>query len=215
MKIIFTVIILSLLLIFVGCSAKLSFYNSKADISQLSSSILTEAKLINWPEDQRYSFGVVVATDKKTFDSSLIHYALFVPGRSGSGAKDIFDLRIEYASPVMEKDLEYFAYELDKILRNWSNKTSTSEGTYYNYYSEPVETQMSEGLNESDWNPSVKFEFQNTGKKLIGLLTIGPDSYKYKYTFDDMKEMAALQMVITKALSEIRDREKNEYEYLK
>ena len=94
MKIIFTSIILSLLLLFVGCSTKLSYYNSKADISQLSSSILTEAEFINWPEDQRYSFGVVVATDKKTFDSSLSHYAIFIPGRSGSGAKNISDLQM-------------------------------------------------------------------------------------------------------------------------
>ena len=53
----------------------------------------------------------------------------------------------------------------------------------------------------------MKFEFQNTEKKLIGMLTIGPDSYKYKYTFDEMKELAALQMLLAEAITEIRNLE--------
>ncbi len=204
MKIIFTSIILSLLLIFVGCSSKLSYYNSAADMSQYSKSVLTEAELLKWPEDVRYSFGVAVATDRNTSDSSLRSYALFVPARST--VKEISDLRIAYASPVSEKDLEYLAQELDKILRKWSNKSSSVEGMYYEFYSGP-EVDKINSLDISAWYPSVKFEFQNTEKKLIGMLTIGPDSYKYKYTFDEMKELAALQMLLAEAITEIRNLE--------
>lgn len=204
MKIIFTSIILSLLIIFVGCSAKLSYYNSAADMSQYSKSVLTEAELLKWPEDVRYSFGVAVATDRNTSDSSLRSYALFVPARST--VKEISDLRIAYASPVSEKDLEYLAQELDKILRKWSNKSSSVEGMYYEFYSGP-EVDKINSLDISAWYPSVKFEFQNTEKKIIGMLTIGPDSYKYKYTFDEMKELAALQMLLAEAITEIRNLE--------
>ena len=54
----------------------------------------------------------------------------------------------------------------------------------------------------------MKFEFQNTQKKIIGLLTIGPLSSKYNYQFDDMREIAALQLIVAKAITEIRNREK-------
>jgi len=205
MKIAVVSFISFLFLIIAGCSSQLSYYNSAADMSQYSKSILTEAELLKWPENVRYSFGVAVATDRNTSDSSLRSYVLFVPARST--VKEISDLRIVYASPVSENDLEYLAQELDKILRNWSNKTSSVEGMYYEFYSGP-EVDKINSLDISAWYPSVKFEFQNTEKKLIGMLTLGPDSYKYKYTFDEMKELAALQMLLAKAIDEIRAREK-------
>jgi hypothetical protein len=205
MKLTSVSIIILFFLLIAGCSSQLSYYTSSADKSQYSRSILTEAKLLKWPEDVRYSFGVAVATDRKTSDSSLSSYALFVP--SGSSAKEISDLKIAYASPMSEKELEYFAQELDKILRKWSNKSSSFEGMYYEFYSGP-EDEIINSLDISAWYPSVKFEFQNTEKKLIGMLTLGPDSYKYKYTFDEMKELAALQMLIAEAIDEIRAREK-------
>jgi len=198
--------ILFIILILTGCSSQLSYYNSTADISQYSKSILTEAKLLKWPEDVRYSFGVAVASDRNTSDSSFISYALFVP--AGSTVKEISDLRIAYASPVYEKDLEYLAQELDKILRKWSNKSSSVEGMYYEFYSGP-EDEIIKSIGASEWYPSVKFEFQNTEKHLISVLTIGPDSFKYKYTFDEMKELAALQMLLAEAIDEIRTREKH------
>lgn len=205
MKIFFNCLTLIILLITIGCSTKLSYYNSTADNTPFSRSIFTDAKLINWPEDTRFSFGVVVATDKNTSDSSLTHYALFIPG--SSGVNEISDLRIEYASPVMKKDLEYFAAELDRILRNWSKKTSLEEGTYYEFLSTPDKYLDSENSSELGWYPSVKFDFQNTEKKMIGLLTLGPPNSKYKYKFDDMRELAALQMVVAKSITEIRNLE--------
>ena len=107
MKIIFIPFILFFLLIIAGCGSQLTYYNSSADFSENSKSILTEAILLKWPEDVHYSFGVVVATDRNTSDSSLSSYALFVP--AGSTVNEISDLRISYASPVSENDLEYFA----------------------------------------------------------------------------------------------------------
>lgn len=205
MKIIFIPFILFFLLIIAGCGSPLSYYNSSADFSQYSKSILTEAKLLNWPENMRYSFGIVVATDQNTSDSSLSSYALFVP--AGSTVKEISDLRISYASPVSENDLEYLAQELDKILRKWSNKTSPVEGMYYEFYYGP-EDEKNNSLDASAWYPSVKFEFQNTEKHLIGVLTIGPDSFKYKYTFDEMKELGAFQMLLAEAIDELRTRKK-------
>lgn len=199
---------LFIFLVIAGCSSQLSYYSSSAEMSKYSKSILTEAKLLKWPEDVRYSFGVAVATDRNTSDSSFSNYALFVP--AGSNVKEISDLRIAYASSVSENDLEHFAEELDKILRKWSNKSSSFEGMYYEFYSGP-ENEIINSLDISAWYPSVKFEFQNTEKKLIGMLTLGPDSYKYKYTFDEMKELAALQMLLAEAIDEIRTREKRNH----
>lgn len=195
-------LLLTILLALMGCSTKLSYYNSTANSTQYSRSILTNAQLINWPEDKRFSFGVVVTTDKNTSDSSLVHYAMFVPGYSS--VDEIADLRIEYASPVMKKDLEYLASELDEILRNWSKKTSVEDGTYYEFLSTNADYFNSEKNSESSWYPSVKFEFQNTEKKLIGVLTLGPPNSKYKYKFDDMTKLAAFQMVVAKSITEIR-----------
>ncbi len=210
MKIIFIPCILFFLLIIAGCGSPLTYYNSSADFSEYSKSILTEAILLKWPEDVRYSFGVVVATDRNTSDSSLSSYALFVP--AGSTVKEISDLRIAYASPVSVNDLEYLAQELDKILRKWSNKTSSVEGMYYEFYYGPEDEKIN-SLDASMWYPSVKFEFQNTEKKLVGLLTLGPDSYKYKYTFDEMKELGAFQMLLAEAIDELRIREKHNHSY--
>ena len=195
-----------LILVIAGCSTQLTYYNSTADFSKYSKSISTEAKLIKWPEDIRYSFGLVVATDKNTSDGNQLNYALFVPSSSGS-VKQISDLRLAYASPVTEDDLENIAQEIDKILRKWSNKTSPVEATYYEFYSGPDDETIN-SLNTSGWYPSVKFEFQNTEKHLVCVLTIGPDSFKYKYTFDEMKELGALQMMVAEAIDELRVRDK-------
>ena len=208
MKIVFVFSISFFLLIIFGCTSTLTYYNSSADISQYSKSILTETILLKWPEDVRYSFGIAVATDRNTSDSSLSSYALFVP--AGSTVKEISDLRIAYASPVSVNDLEYLAQELDKILRKWSNKTSSVEGMYYEFYYGPEDEKIN-SLDASMWYPSVKFEFQNTEKKLVGLLTLGPDSYKYKYTFDEMKELGAFQMLLAEAIDELRIREKHNH----
>jgi hypothetical protein len=113
---------------------------------------------------------------------------------------------------VTKKDLEYFAQEVDKILRKWSNKTSPVEGMYYEFYSGPEE-EIIKSIDASAWYPSVKFEFQNTENKLIGILTIGPDSFKYKYTFDDMRELGAFQVVLAEAIDELRIREKHNHSY--
>ena len=202
MKTFFTFLVFVILLILMGCSTKLSYYNSTANNTQYSRSILTNAQLINWPADKRFSFGVVVTTDKNTSDSSQVHYAMFVPGYSS--VDEIADLRIEYASPVMKKDLEYLASELDEILRNWSKKTSVEDGTYYEFLSTNADYFNSKKNTELGWYPSVKFEFQNTEKKLIGVLTLGPPNSKYKYKFDDMTKLAAFQMVVAKSITEIR-----------
>jgi hypothetical protein len=212
MKLIFTRFILFFLLIIAGCSSPLTYYNSSADFLQYSKSILTEAKLINWPENMRYSFGIVVATDNKTSDSSQNNYVLFIPASSGSGVKQISDLRVDYASPVTKKDLEFFALELDKILRKWSNKSSPVEGKYYEFYSGP-DVEIINSIGASEWYPSIKFEFQNTEKHLISVLTIGPDSFRYKYTFDEMKELGVLQMLLAEAIDELRIREKHNHSY--
>jgi hypothetical protein len=191
-----------------GCGTQYSYYHSTADSPYYSHSILTDAKLIMWPEDIRYSFGIVVATDVKSSDSSPHHYALFVPGAQVSGVTEISELKIAYAAPVLKKDLEFLAIELDKILRNWGNKSSFVEATYYEFYSAPEQDIVRLSENVIVWYPSVKFGFQNTEKTLIGVLLIGPDSFRFKYTFDDMKEMGAFQKVLSEAVSEIRIRER-------
>ena len=206
MKTFFTCLVFVILLILLGCSTKLSYYNSTANSTQYSRSILTNAKLINWSADKRFSFGVVVTTDKNTSDSSKVHYAMFVPGYSS--VDEIADLRIEYASPVMKKDLEYLASELDEILRNWSKKNSVEDGTYYEFLSTDTGYLSPEKNSELSWYPSVKFEFQNTQKRMTGVLTLGPPNSKYKYKFDDMTKLAAFQMVVAKSITEIRKLEK-------
>lgn len=205
----FIAVISSAFFLLAGCGiSQKGYYQSTANLDHISRSTFTNAKLITWPEEKKYSFGVVVATDVKSSDQSEYNFALFVPSASTSSVNEISNLRLEFAVPVNKKDLEYFAKEIDKILRNWSSKSSTTEATYYDFYSSPEKSLDEENLDGQGWNPFVRFSFQNTIQGSIGELFIGPDSYRFKYKFDEMTELASFQWVLSETVNELRAREK-------
>jgi hypothetical protein len=193
-----------------GCgTSQKGYYQSTADLDNISRSTLTNAKLIKWPEEKKYPFGVVVATDINSSNQRPYNYALFVPSASTSSINEISNLRIEFAVAVNKEDLEYFAIEVDKILRSWSSKSTVSEATYYDFYSAPDKNISQKNSDDQTWYPSIRFGYQNTSKGSVGELTIGPDSFRFKYKFDEMTELASFQWVLSEAINELRALEKD------
>jgi len=196
-------------IILTGCStSQKGYYQSTAGLNNITHSILTNAKLIKWPEETKYSFAVVVATDINSSDQTSYNYSVFVPSSSTRSVNEISNLRLEFAVPVSQMDLEYFAIEVDKILRNWSSKSTLTEATYYDFYSSPAKKLDHENKDDQDWRSSVRFSFQNTSQGSVGELIISLASFKFKFKFDEMTELASFQWVLSEAVNELRARKK-------
>jgi len=196
-------IVLAFILLNTLSFAQYKGYHSISDINSSLKSTLTTMELIRWPSGEERNFGVLIAHDIDPLNNKNYSYVLFSPTSSNFDANGIQELKLDYAAPLKDTELDFFIKQIELRLKNWGKNTVEGKGTFFEILTAPEHKIRRISENVDLWSPSIKFGFQDTSDGTISILYIGPESYKYSYEFSDKSELMAFYQVLKDAKNKL------------
>lgn len=178
-------------------------YHSTAGIPHQTRAVQTEMTLMNSEDDNtnQLSYAVIAA-----LDNEQLPYILIAPSNSAQpGDKDFWDYNISYSTTIHPDKAQELINTLNVVIQKWDTAVLNESGYFYEFTHTPEHKIFKNSPDVEVLIPTVKVNFNLTGKGSAGSLSIGEGELRYLFEFEEKQDVVGFRNLLNRGLKELEE----------